>query len=73
MVVSYSVALGSFRASKPRPWAELPPTTEDFDWAPSGDRVALVHPERTTSGGAPTRVLVFDFFDELRRLASRAP
>ena len=73
MVVSYSVAEGSFRASKPRPWVELPPTTEDFDWAPSGDRVALVHPEHVTSGGAPTRVLVFNIFDELRRLAPRAP
>jgi len=72
MVVSYSVVEGSFRAGKPRPWAELPPPTEDFDWAPSGDRVALVHPERATSGGAPTRVLVFNVFDELRRLAPRA-
>ena len=72
MVVSYSVVEGSFRASKPRPWAQLPPTTEDFDWAPSGDRVALVHPERATGGGAPTRVLVFNVFDELRRLAPRA-
>jgi serine/threonine-protein kinase len=50
MVVSYAVVEGSFRASKPRLWAELPLTTEDFDWAPSGDRVALVHPERAASG-----------------------
>jgi serine/threonine-protein kinase len=70
MVVPYRAEGGSFQPGTPRPWAELPPATEDIDWHPSSDRVALVHPERDTRGGPPTRILFLNFFDELRRLAT---
>ncbi|MGE5344616.1 MAG: protein kinase domain-containing protein, partial [Acidithiobacillales bacterium] len=72
MVVPYRAEGASFVPGTPRQWAELPPETEDIDWHPSGDRVAFVHPERDTRGAPPTRILVFNVFDELRRLAPRA-
>ncbi|HSK08638.1 MAG TPA: protein kinase, partial [Vicinamibacterales bacterium] len=34
MVVEYGADERSFRAGRPRPWAELPPETQDFDWSP---------------------------------------
>jgi hypothetical protein len=73
MVVSYTTSGDSFRAEKPVLWADgyLGPQTgqRSFDLHPDGTRVA-VSPDPTTSRRQPDRlVFVFDFFDELRRLA----
>jgi hypothetical protein len=74
MVVPYRVEGDSFVAEKPRLWSDggyrwsgdikLRP----FDLHPDGQRFALALPEETEAQPKHV-VLVFDFFDELRRIA----
>jgi serine/threonine-protein kinase len=73
MVVPYTAAGDAFRAEKPRVWSETtvqvrPGTGASFDLHPDGERVAMAPGTAATTG--PTHVtLIFNFFDELRRLA----
>ena len=63
----------AFQAEKPRMWSETPVRRRpqqgaSFDLHPDGERVAMAPATQATAG--PTHVtLVFNFFDELRRLA----
>ena len=77
MVASYRIEGDSFRAEKSQLWAERHlmgrPSGWNFDLHPDGERVALA-PEMETRSSATTAkqdtlVFVFNFFDELRRIA----
>jgi hypothetical protein len=73
MVVSYSVEGDSFKADKPRLWSEqailLRPRERSFDLHPDGERIAAA----VLAGQAEEKVdhvtFIFNFFDELRRIA----
>ncbi len=75
MVASYTAAGDSFRSERPVPWFDghihLPTATaRSFALHPDGERVAL-RLARGGSGAAPASVVVvFNFFDELRRLTA---
>jgi hypothetical protein len=73
MVAAYTTSGDSFRAEKPTLWADgyLGPQTgqRSFDLHPDGQRVA-VSPDPSLSQRQQDRlVFVFNFFQELRRLA----
>jgi hypothetical protein len=75
MVASYAAAGDSFRADKPRVWSTRPFTPRArqrvFDLHPDGERVAVA--ESIDSLGKRDKVVfVFNFFDELRRVAPAA-
>jgi Tol biopolymer transport system component len=73
MVVPYTAAGNELQAEKPRVWSETlvqvrPNTGPSFDLHPDGERVAMAPVSAATAG--PTHVtLIFNFFDELRRVA----
>jgi serine/threonine-protein kinase len=73
MLVPYTAAGDAFQAEKPRVWSETrvqvrPNIGPSFDLHPDGERVAMAPGTEATAG--PTHLtLVFNFFDELRRLA----
>jgi Tol biopolymer transport system component len=74
MVASYMVEGNSFRAEKPRLWSEarfVPRETPPmFDLHPDGERVALAAvPETQAEPRQDKVVFIFNFFDELRRIA----
>jgi serine/threonine protein kinase/Tol biopolymer transport system component len=74
MVASYKVDGQSFRADQPRPWSDarflLRPRYRSFDLHPDGNRFALsAVPQTQVSVKRDKVVFVFNFFDELRRLA----
>jgi dipeptidyl aminopeptidase/acylaminoacyl peptidase len=73
MVASYSVAGDSFRADKPRLWSETHFLTltrnRSFDLHPDGERLAVAAVPEQTATKQDKVVFVFNFFDELRRLA----
>jgi len=74
MVAAYTASGDSFRAEKPRLWAEgyVGPQTgqRSFDLHPDGERVAVA-PELGSFDRPQDRlVFVFNFFDELRRMAA---
>jgi serine/threonine protein kinase/Tol biopolymer transport system component len=77
MVTGFTTAGQTFRAEKPRVWSDTRYQTRGpsrmFDLHPDGDRFALT-PARQTPIGAPLDkvVFIFNFFDELRRLAPAA-
>jgi serine/threonine-protein kinase len=71
MVVSYTVAVDSFHAEKPKPWADKTDQRIEFrgfDLHPDGERLALslAPPSEATQSHV---IFIFNFFDELRRLA----
>ncbi|MDO8795193.1 MAG: protein kinase [Vicinamibacterales bacterium] len=72
MVAPYAVEADSFRAEKPRLWSEGRYTARGnrmFDLHPDGTRVALA-PVAQTGGVKQDHVtFLFNFFDELRRIA----
>jgi serine/threonine-protein kinase len=73
MVVRYKDDHGSFSASAPVPWSkgrfEWRGTNRMFDLHPDGTRVALATPPGAARVPPPDRiVLLFNFFDQLRRL-----
>jgi dipeptidyl aminopeptidase/acylaminoacyl peptidase len=77
MVASYTTEGDSFLADKPRVWADRRfggrPIGWDFDLHPDGDRVAVApEPEAQTAAKQDKVVVIFNFFDELRRLAPAA-
>ena len=74
MVAAYTASGDSFRAEKPRLWAEgyIGPQTgqRSFDLHPDGERV-VVAPELGSFDRPQDRlVFIFNFFDELRRMAT---
>ena len=78
MVARYTVDGDSFRAEKPRLWSEgrFTPrdgptaTTRNFDLHPDGDRFALAALTETEANAKQDKVVfIFNFFDELRRIA----
>jgi serine/threonine-protein kinase len=78
MVASYKVEGDAFRADKPRVWSERPffPRSLgwDFDLHPDGERVAVAPVvEGRVAPKQDKAVFVFNFLDELRRLAPAKP
>jgi Tol biopolymer transport system component len=82
MVVSYSVEGDSFRADKPRLWSEgqfMPREAgggpqRSFDLHPDGNRFALAKVSETQTDNRQDKIVfVFNFFDELRRIAPAKP
>ena len=76
MVAAYTASGDSFRAEKPRLWAEgyIGPQTgqRSFDLHPDGERVAVA-PELGSFDRPQDRlVFILNFFDELRRMAATA-
>jgi Tol biopolymer transport system component len=81
MVAPYTVEGDSFRAEKPRLWSEgrylarpLRITSfRSFDLHPDGERFALApFTEAQTAAKQDKLVFIFNFFDELRRIAPGA-
>ena len=79
-VVSYSASGDSFSADKPRPWSDTRVATRPrgiagsgtgrtFDVAPDGERLAVALAPPVTEEKQDKLTVVFNFFDELRRLA----
>jgi dipeptidyl aminopeptidase/acylaminoacyl peptidase len=74
MVATYRVEGDSFRADQPRLWTEARfltrPRQRSFDLHPDGDRFALAAVPDTPSAARQDKLIfIFNFFDELRRLA----
>ena len=73
MVASYTVDGDSFRADKPRLWSERPLSPRSrqrwYDLHPDGDRMALSATADSPQSKQDKVVFIFNFFDELRRLA----
>jgi serine/threonine-protein kinase len=77
MVASYAVEGNAFRADRPRLWSEGRIQTRGpnrmFDLHPDGERFALAPAEPTPGRSRQdTVVVIFNFFDELRRVAAGA-
>jgi serine/threonine-protein kinase len=73
MVAPFTVEGDSFRAEKPRLWSEARFTQRggrSFDLHPDGERFALQPAPHTQAAAKHDKVVfIFNFFDELRRLA----
>jgi eukaryotic-like serine/threonine-protein kinase len=74
MAASYTIAGGTLRADKPRPWSPgrslARPRLRPYALHPDGNRVAVVWQDEAQPTARQDRVVfVFNFFDELRRLA----
>jgi len=77
MVASYTVEGDSFRSDKPRLWSEHPiqrrPRLRSFDLHPDGERLAVSVTTETPADAPRDKVVfIFNFFDELRRIAPAA-
>jgi Tol biopolymer transport system component len=72
MVASYTVEGDSFRADKPRLWSEQPILRNQFDLHPDGDRIAAAVPSGQAEEKLDKVTFIFNFFDELRRIAPPA-
>jgi eukaryotic-like serine/threonine-protein kinase len=73
MVVSYTVEGDSFKADKPRLWSEQPivalPRLRQFDLHPDGERLVAAVPVSQAEEKLDKVTFIFNFFDELRRVA----
>ena len=68
MMATYMVQGDAFRVDKPSLWAKGPFVS--FDLHPDGERVAIVRAQESQSPARPGKVVfVFNFFEEIRRLA----
>jgi serine/threonine-protein kinase len=77
MVASYSVAGDAFRPDKPRLWSDarftLRPRQRSLDLHPDGERFALSALPASQAAAKQDKVgFIFNFFDELRRVAPAA-
>ena len=76
MVAPYTVEGSSFRAEKPRVWsttriaARPRPPSRDLDLHPDGKRFVVASNESESPVKQNKIVFVFNFFDELRRIAA---
>jgi hypothetical protein len=73
----YRVEGDAFIADKPRVWSDRPfrvrPGFRSYDLHPDGDRVVMAPaPEGESSLKQDKLVFIFNFFDELRRIAPRS-
>jgi hypothetical protein len=72
MAVPYTVDGNSFKAEKPRPWSPAPIAQHGqdrpYDLHPDGLHIAMIKPPDAASQ-RERPVFVFNFFDELRRIA----
>jgi DNA-binding winged helix-turn-helix (wHTH) protein/Tol biopolymer transport system component len=79
MVAPYRVENNSFRPDKPLPWAKLGVALRllngqrSYALHPDGVRVAIAPPPEGEGVGQTHVTLVFNFFDELRRIAPAKP
>jgi hypothetical protein len=74
MVATYAVEGDSFRADRPRVLAEtrtLARAGGNWNYAlhPDGERFAIARPPEETATKQDKVVFIFNFFDELRRIA----
>jgi hypothetical protein len=75
MVAPYSVEGSSFRAEKPKVWADTRimarprPPSRDVDLHPDGKRFAVAAADAESLLKQNKVIVVFNFFDELRRVA----
>ena len=74
MAASYTIEGDSLRADKPRVWSEQaihprPGTGLYFDLHPDGQRVAVAIPPNQSEEKLDHVTFIFNFFDELRRIA----
>jgi hypothetical protein len=74
MAVSYAVDGDSFKADKPRLWSEqaVSPRRASsvwFDLHPDGERIAAAVPSNQPEEKLDHVTFIFNFFDELRRIA----
>jgi hypothetical protein len=73
MSVSYHVQGDSFAADKPTLWAEPPirqrPRLSSYNLHPDGERIVAFVPNAQTDERHDKVVFIFNFFDELRRVA----
>ena len=75
MSVSYRAEGDSFQANRPRVWLESRlggrprPPSRDLDLHPDGKRFVVAGSESETAQRLDKVVFVFNFFDELRRIA----
>jgi serine/threonine-protein kinase len=76
MVAPFSISGSSFQAEKPRVWSEAKfvarprPPSRDIAIHPDGRRFAFASAQDGGDAPVDKLVLVFNFFDELRRLTS---
>jgi len=74
MVAAYTAGRDSFRSEKPRLWFEGRYQTRGsarmFDLHPDGQRLALAPEVQRAAGARDMPVFVFNFFDQLLRIAS---
>ena len=70
MTAAYVASGNAFRSEKPRPWMEgQKGTISSFDLHPDGLRIAA--PPMQTAENRPDKLaFLFNFFEELKRLAS---
>ena len=76
MVAPFTVEGDSFRAEKPRLWSDghfMMRGNRMFDLHPDGERFALVPAPPTQGSGQDHVTFIFNFFDELRRIAPVGP
>jgi serine/threonine-protein kinase len=76
MVASYTVEGDSFKADQPRAWSEkgiLPRVRQrSFDLHPDGERIVAAVPSSQADEKLDKVTFIFNFFDELRRIAPPA-
>src|SRR5262249_14306534 len=77
MVASYTVEGDSFKADKPRLWSEQAIQFRNrfprsFDLHPDDDRIAAAVPTGQAEEKLDHVTFIFNFFDELRRIAPPA-
>jgi hypothetical protein len=73
IMASYTVDGDSFKADKPRLWSEqaIRPLRRlrSFNLRPDGERVAVAVPSNQAEEKLDKVTFIFNFFDELRRIA----
>jgi Tol biopolymer transport system component len=76
MVASYTADGESFRADKARPWSPglvmAHAGDRPYDLHPDGRRFVIIKPPEQTAQSRDKAVFIFNFFDEVRRVASGA-
>jgi hypothetical protein len=73
MTVPYRADGEAFVADTPRLWSEVPvpprPRQRAWDLHPDGNRLVMAPPDAPVTEKQNTLVFVFNFFDELQRIA----
>jgi serine/threonine-protein kinase len=73
MVVPYTVEGDSFKADKPSLWTDSAVQNRETNWSfdlhPDGQRFGLIGVAPTAGASSDKLIFIFNFFDEVRRLA----